>query len=76
MEHTPLITNDAVVLGILMVILAFVFRTSHSDNPRWKKFYGIVPSLLLYALIEFAGSPSSVIVPCAVSFCFFSMVLI
>lgn len=47
MEHTPLITNDAVVLGILMVILAFVFRTSHSDNPRWKKFYGVVPSLLL-----------------------------
>ena len=47
MEHTPLITNDAVVLGILMVVLAFVFRTSHSDNPRWKKFYGVVPSLLL-----------------------------
>jgi uncharacterized membrane protein len=47
MEHTPLITNDAVVLGILMVILAFVFRTSHSDNPRWKKFYGVVLSLLL-----------------------------
>ncbi|RKZ13002.1 hypothetical protein DRQ53_13970 [bacterium] len=47
MEQTPLITNDAVVLGILMVILAFVFRTSHSDNPRWKKFYGVVPSLLL-----------------------------
>jgi uncharacterized membrane protein len=47
MEHTPMITNDAVVLGILMVILAFVFRTSHSDHPRWKKFYGVVPSLLL-----------------------------
>ena len=48
MQHgSPLITNDAVVLGILMVILAFVFRTSHSDNPRWKKFYGVVPSLLL-----------------------------
>ena len=47
MENPALITNDAVVLGMLMVILAFVFRTSHSDDPRWKKFYGIVPSLLL-----------------------------
>lgn len=43
----PLITNDAIVLGILMGILAFVFQTSHSDNPRWKKFYKYVPSLLL-----------------------------
>ena len=47
MDNPALITNDAVVLGILMVILAFVFRTSHSSNPRWQKFYGVVPSLLL-----------------------------
>ncbi|MCZ6651398.1 MAG: DUF819 family protein [Acidobacteria bacterium] len=46
-ESTALITNDAVVLGLLMAILAFVFHTSHSDSPRWKKFYKYVPSLLL-----------------------------
>ncbi len=44
---TPLITNDAVVLGILIAILAFVFRTSHSSNPFWVKFYTYIPSLLL-----------------------------
>ncbi|MFQ5674659.1 MAG: DUF819 domain-containing protein [bacterium] len=43
----PLFTNDAVVLGILMAILAFVFRTSHSSSPFWKKFYTYVPALLL-----------------------------
>jgi uncharacterized membrane protein len=43
----PLITNDAVVLGILLVILALVFHTSHSDKPGWKKFYKYVPALLL-----------------------------
>lgn len=43
----PLFTNDAVVLGILLAILAFVFKTSHSSNPFWKKFYTYVPSLLL-----------------------------
>lgn len=44
---TPLITNDAVVLGILMAILGFVFVTSHGDVPLWKKFYTYVPPLLL-----------------------------
>ena len=48
MEHTnALITNDAVVFGLLMGILAFVFRTSNSSNPKLRKFYSIVPMLLL-----------------------------
>ena len=44
---TPLITNDAIVLGILMGILAAVFITSSSAVPFWKKFYTFVPPLLL-----------------------------
>ena len=43
----PLITNDAVVLGILISILAFVFKTSNSESPFWKRFYSVIPSLLL-----------------------------
>lgn len=45
--HTPLISNDAVVLGILFSILAFVFATSSSKHPFWQSFYKYVPSLLL-----------------------------
>ncbi|BDD09144.1 membrane protein [Fulvitalea axinellae] len=41
------ITNDAVILALLMVILAVVFKTSSSSNKYLKKFYGVVPSLLL-----------------------------
>ncbi len=44
---TPLFTNDAVVLGILLAILAIIFQTSQSSNPYFKKFYTYVPSLLL-----------------------------
>ena len=44
---TALITNDAVVLGLLAMILGFVFHTSHSANPFWQKFYRYVPSILL-----------------------------
>ena len=47
MAETPLITNDAVVLGILMVMLGFVFWGSSTDRPFWKKFYTYVPSLLV-----------------------------
>lgn len=43
----PLIKNDAVVFGILMIILASIFVTSSSSDPLWKKFYTFVPSLLL-----------------------------
>jgi uncharacterized membrane protein len=35
-----------VVLGILMTILGLIFITSSSEKP-FKKFYGIVPSVLL-----------------------------
>ncbi|MGV3540009.1 MAG: DUF819 domain-containing protein [Rufibacter sp.] len=49
--NEPLITNDAVVLGILLVILALVFKTADSERPVFKKFYSVVPSLLLCYLI-------------------------
>jgi uncharacterized membrane protein len=48
MEHSSaLITNDAVVFGLLLAILAFVFKTSHSESPGLKKFYSFVPMILL-----------------------------
>lgn len=48
MEDTaPLISNDAVVLGLLLATLAFVFATSASKHPFWVKFYTYVPTVLL-----------------------------
>jgi len=44
---TALITNDAVVLGLLFLVLGSVFYTSSSKNPFFVKFYSVVPSLLL-----------------------------
>lgn len=41
------IQNDAVVLGILMFLLAFVFQTSSKKSGPWSKFYKVVPALLL-----------------------------
>ncbi|MDN3639143.1 DUF819 family protein [Simiduia curdlanivorans] len=42
-----MITNDAVQLGLLALILGAVFYTSHSNSPVFKNFYRYVPALLL-----------------------------
>ena len=48
---TALITNDAVVLGLLAATLALVFWTSSRQTGIWKKFYTYVPALLLCYLV-------------------------
>lgn len=45
--HEPLITNDAILLGIFLIVLTSIFRTSQSVRPFWQRFYTYVPSLLL-----------------------------
>lgn len=45
--NNPFITNDAVIFGIIMLMLGLVFYTSNLDNPFWKKFYSYIPALLI-----------------------------
>ncbi|MBY6212277.1 DUF819 family protein [Microbulbifer agarilyticus] len=42
-----MITNDAIILGLLAAILGFVFYTAGSEQRFWKRFYRFVPALLL-----------------------------
>jgi uncharacterized membrane protein len=46
-QEIPLVTNDAIVLGILMSILGFVFWSSQSDLRFFKKLYSVIPPILL-----------------------------
>lgn len=43
----PTFTNDAIVFGILMVSLGFVFYTENLKTGFWAKFYKIVPGLFM-----------------------------
>ncbi|MCA9132723.1 MAG: DUF819 family protein [Planctomycetales bacterium] len=45
--HSPLIQSDAVILGILLAILGFVFWSSSSPLWGFRAFYRLVPMLLL-----------------------------
>ncbi|SZD73763.1 Predicted integral membrane protein [Candidatus Ornithobacterium hominis] len=40
-------TNDAIVLGLIMAVLAIIFYLESSKKPFWVKFFTYVPSLLL-----------------------------
>ena len=46
-QTIPLIQSDAVLFGILAGILGLVFYTQQHQANFWKKFYGVVPALLL-----------------------------
>ncbi|MEM8900340.1 MAG: DUF819 family protein, partial [Bacteroidota bacterium] len=58
----PVFSNDAIVLGILMGVLALVFYSSQLQTSFWKKFYGIVPTVLLcYFIPALLHWPSNLI---------------
>ena len=48
---TALVTNDAVVLGLLAAVLGLVFWTASRPAGFWAKFYTIVPAILLCYLL-------------------------
>lgn len=63
MKHAPYFTDDTIVFGILMLLLAFVFYTSSAENKYWKKFYVIFPSLLMCYLLPSILSTMNIISP-------------
>lgn len=63
MNTTPLITQDTIVFGILMLSLGFVFYTSTSENNIWKKFYKYIPALLMAYMMPALFTTLGIIAP-------------
>lgn len=59
----PLIQNDTVALGVLLLILGFVFTTSSSGRLFWKRFYAVVPPLLVCYFVPGLLSSAGVLDP-------------
>ncbi len=51
LAKAPLITDDTIVFGLLALCLGFVFYTSSIKTGFWKKFYAIVPTVLMCYLL-------------------------
>mgnify|MGYP001366955036 CR=1 FL=1 len=50
-KKIPLITEDSIIFGLLMVVLALIFFTESKKNGFWYKFYKVVPSLFMAYMI-------------------------
>lgn len=59
----PTFTNDAIVFGILMISLGFVFYTESKTSGFWYKFYKIVPGLFMAYFIPAIFTTLGVIAP-------------
>ena len=59
----PLFTNDAIVFGILMISLGFVFFTESKKTGFWPKFYKIVPGLFMAYFVPALFTTTGIISP-------------
>jgi uncharacterized membrane protein len=59
----PLLTNDAIVFGILMISLGFVFFTESKKSGFWHKFYKIVPGLFMAYFVPALFTTAGIISP-------------
>ncbi|TXD48753.1 DUF819 domain-containing protein [Polaribacter sp. IC073] len=59
----PTFTNDAIVFGILMISLGFVFYTENLKTGFWPKFYKIVPGLFMAYFIPAIFTTVGIISP-------------
>jgi uncharacterized membrane protein len=59
----PIFTNDAIVLGILMLSLGFVFYSESKTSGFWHKFYKIVPGLFMAYFIPAIFTTAGIISP-------------
>lgn len=63
MHNPPYFTDDTIVFGLLMVLVGLVFYTSSKEEGFWKKFYNVVPALLLCYLLPSIFSSLHIIAP-------------
>ncbi|CAM1333793.1 DUF819 domain-containing protein [Tenacibaculum aestuariivivum] len=59
----PIFTNDAIVFGILMISIGFVFYTESKTSGFWHKFYKIVPGLFMAYFIPALFTTFGIIAP-------------
>jgi len=45
--NAPFFTDDKIVFGLLMAVLALIFYTASQKGGRWEKFYRVIPALFL-----------------------------
>ena len=63
MDTTPIITDDTIIFGLLMLALGFVFLTESIKTGFWSKFYKIVPGLFMAYMLPAILTTTGLISP-------------
>ncbi len=63
MDTRPFFTDDAIVFGLLMLALGFIFYTESKATGFWPKFYRIVPGLFMAYMIPAIFTTTGLIAP-------------
>jgi uncharacterized membrane protein len=63
MDTSPILTDDTIVFGLLMIALGFIFYTSSKKRGFWQKFYNIVPALFLAYMLPALFTTLKLIAP-------------
>lgn len=63
MHNSPFFTDDTIVFGLLMLLVGLVFYTSSKEEGFWKKFYTVIPALLMCYLLPSIFSSLHIISP-------------
>lgn len=63
MDTQPVFTNDAIVFGLLLLALGFIFYTSSFKTGFWSKFYRIVPALFMAYMLPAVMTTTGLISP-------------
>jgi len=62
-DTRPIFTDDAIVFGLLMLALGFIFYTESKTSGFWPKFYKIVPGLFMAYMIPAIFTTTGLIAP-------------
>jgi len=62
-SKVPLLSNDTIVFGLLMIALGFIFYTSSKKEGIWQKFYAIVPALFMAYMVPALFTTLGLIAP-------------
>ena len=63
MDTSPIITDDTIIFGLLMLALGFVFLTESITTGFWPKFYRIVPGLFMAYMLPAVLTTIGIIAP-------------
>ena len=60
---TPLITTLPAAFGLIMGVVGLIFATGDSAHPFWRRFYAIIPGIILCCFVPAGLNSAGIFAP-------------